>query len=127
MAQNSLIIENPLPFMIESFMKKKVLIDKYSTGKINQIFLNDFLNKLIITFDKEELTNSFMSDYNGKYFNDKLNYELKIEKCEKTVEEIQKKVEKKKTKQEPYNFQIKYENEWKNDYVNSPENLAYYI
>ena len=85
MAQNSLIIENPLPFMIESFMKKKVLIGKYSTGKINQIFLNDFLNKLIITFDKEELTNSFMSDYNGKYFNDNLIYELKIEKFEKTV------------------------------------------
>ena len=104
MAQNSLIIENPLPFMIESFMKKKVLIGKYSTGKINQIFLNDFLNKLIITFDKEELTDSFIIDYNGKYFNDKLNYELKIEKCEKTVEEIQKEVEEKKTKQEPYNF-----------------------
>ena len=121
MAQNSLIIENPLPFMIESFMKKKVLIGKYSTRKINQIFLNDFLNKLIITFDKEELTDSFIIDYNGKYFNDKLNYELKIEKCEKTVEEIQKEVEEKKTKQEPYNFQIKYENEWKNDYVNSPE------
>ena len=104
MAQNSLIIENPLPFMIESLMKKKVLIGKYSTGKINQIFLNDFLNKLIITFDKEELTDSFIIDYNGKYFNDKLNYELKIEKCEKTVEEIQKEVEEKKTKQEPYNF-----------------------
>ena len=127
MAQNSLIIENPLPFMIESFMKKKVLIGKYSTGKINQIFLNDFLNRLIITFDKEELTDSFIIDYNGKYFNDKLNYELKIEKCEKTVEEIQKEVEEKKTKQEPYNFQIKYENEWKNDYVISPKNLAYYI
>ena len=121
MAQNSIIIQNPLPFMLESFMKKKVLKGKYASGKIKQILLDDFLNKLIISFEEEELANSFINDYNGKYFDDKFNYELKIEKCIKTVEEIQKEVDEKKTKQEPYNFQIKYENEWKNDYVNSPE------
>jgi len=121
MAQNSLIIQNPLPFMLEPYMKKKVLTGKYSSGKLNPILLDDFLNKLIISFDKEELADSFINDYNGKYFDDKLDYQLKIEKNQKAVEDIQKEVDEKKTKEEPYNFQIKYENEWKNDYVNSPE------
>ena len=76
MAQNSLIILNPLPFMLEPYMKKKILTGKYSSGKIKPILLDDFLNKLMISFDKEELVDSFISDYNGKFFNDKLNYEL---------------------------------------------------
>ena len=121
MAQNSLIILNPLPFMLEPYMKKKILTGKYSSGKIKPILLEDFLNKLMISFDKEELVDSFISDYNGKFFNDKLNYELKIEKSEKTTEEIQKEVDEHKTKEEQYNFQLKYEYEWKNDYVNSPD------
>lgn len=121
MAQNLIIIQNPLPFMLEPIMKKKVLTGKYSKGKIHPILLDDFLNKLIISFDDEELSNSFINEYNGKYFNDNLNYELKIEKCEKTVEEIQKEVDEKKTKEEKYDFPIKYEFEWKNDYANSPE------
>ena len=121
MAQNSLIIQNPLPFMLEPYMKKNVLTGKYTSGKLSPILLDDFLNKLIISFEKEELIDSFINDYNGKYFNDNFDYQLKIEKCEKTVEDIQKDVDSKKTKEEPYNFQIQYENEWKNDYVNSIE------
>ena len=121
MAKNLIIIQNPLPFMLEPIMKKKVLTGKYSKGKIYPILLDDFLNKLIISFDDEELSNSFINEYNGKYFNENLNYELKIEKCEKTVEEIQKEVDEKKTKKEKYDFPIKYEFEWKNDYANSPE------
>ena len=121
MAQNSLIIQNPLPFMLEPYMKKNVLTGKYTSGKLSPILLDDFLNKLIISFEKEELIDSFINDYNGKYFNDNFDYQLKIEKCEKTVEDIQKDVDTKKTKEEPYNFQIQYENEWKNDYVNSTE------
>ena len=121
MAKNLIIIQNPLPFMLEPIIKKKVLTGKYSKGKIHPILLDDFLNKLIISFDDEELSNSFINEYNGKYFNENLNYELKIEKCEKTVEEIQKEVDEKKTKEEKYDFPIKYEFEWKNDYANSPE------
>ena len=90
MAKNLIIIQNPLPFMLEPIMKKKVLTGKYSKGKIHPILLDDFLNKLIISFDEEELSNSFINEYNGKYFNENLNYKLKIEKCEKTVKEIQK-------------------------------------
>lgn len=116
-----LIIQNPLPYMLESYMKKKVLTGKYSSGKIHPIFLDDYLNKLIISFDKEDLIESFINDYNNKFFDDKMNYELKIEKLEKTVEEIQKEVDKNKTKEEKYEFQLQYEKEWKNDYVNSPE------
>ena len=121
MSQSSLIIQNPLPFMLESYMKKKVLIGKYTSGKIHPIFLDDFLNKLIITFEKEDLINSFINDYNGKFFDDKMNYELKIEKLEKSIDIIQNEVDKNRTKEEKYNFQIVYEKEWKNDYVNSPE------
>ena len=62
MAQNSLIIQNPLPFMLEPYMKKKVLTGKYSSGKLNPILLDDFLNKLIISFDKEELVESFINE-----------------------------------------------------------------
>ena len=121
MSQNSIIIQNPLPFFLESIMKKKVLTGKYSSGKIYPIFLDGFLNKLIISFDKEELVNSFINEFNGKYFNDKFDYKLIIEKNEKSAEEVQNEVDEKKTKEEPYNFQIQYEKEWKNDYVNSPE------
>ena len=121
MSQNSIIIQNPLPFFIEPIMKKHVLTGKYSSGKVHPILLDGFLNKLIISFDNEEPVNSFINEFNGKYFNDKFDYQLKIEKNEKSVEDIQKEVDEKKTKEEPYNFQIKYENEWKNDYVNSPE------
>ena len=121
MAQNSIIIQNPPPFLLEPYMKKKVLTGKYSSGQVYPILLDDFMNKLIISFDKEELANSFINDYNGKFFNDKFDYQLKIEKNEKSVEDIQKEVDEKKTKEEPYNFQIQYEKAWKNDYVNSPE------
>ena len=55
MAQNSIIIQNPLPFMLEPYMKKKVLTGKYSSGKLSPILLDDFLSKLIISFDKEDL------------------------------------------------------------------------
>ena len=121
MTQNLLIIQNPLPFMLEPYMKKNVLTGKYSSGKIYPIYLDDYLNKLIISFEKEDLINSFINDYQGKYFNDKINYELNIEKLEKSIEDIQNEVDKNKTKEEKYNFQLQYEKEWKNDYVNSPE------
>ena len=121
MSQNFLIIQNPLPFMLEPYMKKEVLTGKYSSGKLSPILLDDLLNKLIISFEKEDLIDSFINDYNGKVFDDKMNYELKIEKLEKSVEEIQNEVDKNKTKEEKYNFQLKYEKEWKNDYANSPE------
>ena len=61
MAQNSIIIQNPLPFMLEPYMKKKVLTGKYSSGKLSPILLDDFLSKLIISFDKEELVESFIN------------------------------------------------------------------
>ena len=98
MAQNSIIIQNPPPFLLEPYMKKKVLTGKYSSGQVYPILLDDFMNKLIISFDKEELANSFINDYNGKFFNDKFDYQLKIEKNEKSVEDIQKEVDEKKNK-----------------------------
>jgi len=127
MAQNSIIIQNPLPFMLESFMKKKVLKGKYASGKIKQILLDDFLNKLIISFEEEELANSFINDYNGKYFDDKFNYELKIEKCIKTVEEIQKEVDEKKRNKSHIISKLNMKTNGKMIMLIPRKNLVYYI
>jgi hypothetical protein len=78
-------------------------------------------NKILISFEKEDLCESFINDYNGKYFDEMLNYELKIEKCEKAYEEIKKEINQNITEYEPYKFDIQYEKEWKIDYVNSPD------
>ena len=121
MAINSVLIHNPLPFMIESFMKKNILKGKYSSGKMQYILKDDLSNKIIISFEKEDLCESFINDYNGKYFDEMLNYELKIEKCEKAYEEIKKEINQNITEYEPYKFDIQYEKEWKIDYVNSPD------
>jgi hypothetical protein len=121
MTSNSILIQNPLPFMIEKFMKKNVLNGKYASGKIQYILKDDLPNKILISFEKENLCESFISDYNEKYFDENLNYELKIEKCEKTYEEIKKEISQNITEYQPYKFDIQYEKEWKLDYVNSPE------
>jgi hypothetical protein len=121
MTEHSIIILNPLPFMIESYMKKKVLDGKYSSGKMKYILKYGLPKLILISFEKEDLQNSFINDYNGKFFDDKLAYELKIEKTSKTAEELQKEAEQDKEEYDPYNFEIKYEKEWKDDYVNSPE------
>ena len=121
MALNSVLIQNPLPFMVETILKKKFLEGKYSSGKVTTYLKNGLPNKILISFDKEELCDSFIAEYNGKFFDDKISYNLIIEKTQKTAEEIQKENEENKTDLEPYNFQIEYEKEWKVDYVNSPE------
>ena len=121
MTEHSIIIQNPLPFMIESYMKKKVLDGKYSSGKMKYILKYGLPKLILISFEKEDLQNSFINDYNGKFFDDKLAYELKIEKTTKTAEELQKEAEQDKEEYEPLNFEIQYEKEWKVDYVNSPE------
>ena len=121
MNTNAIIIQNPLCFMNETFMEKKVLVEKYSSGKVNILLKYDLPNKIIIIFESDELSNSFINDYNDKFFDDKLDYKLIIEKTEKTVEDLQKEIEQDETKLEPYNFPIQYENEWKTDYMISTE------
>ena len=121
MTSCSILIKNPLPFMTESYIKKKALKGKYSSTKVKSFLKDGIQDKILLLFDKEELTNSFINDYNGKFFDEKLNYELIIEKTEKSPEEIQKEINDNKTNYEPYQFDIQYEKEWKDDYVNSPE------
>lgn len=121
MSKSAILIQNPLPFMNESFMKKNISKGKYSLGKIQCLLKDDLPNKILIIFDKEDLCESFINEYKGKYFDEKINYELEIEKCEKTFEELQKEINQNKTECEPYKFDIQYEKEWKLDYVNSPE------
>ena len=117
MTSNSIMIQNPLPFMIERFMKKNVLKGKYSSGKIQYILKDNLPNKILISFDQKNLCESFINDYNEKYFDEQLNYKLKIEKCEKTFEEIQKEISQNITEYEIYKFDIQYEKEWKLDYA----------
>ena len=121
MTTNSILIQNPLPFMTESYMNK-ILEEKYSSGKINIILKDDLPNKILITFEKDEISDSFINDFNFKFFDDKLDYKLCVEKTEKSVENIQKEIDENKSELEPYNFSIKYENEWKIDYINSMDN-----
>ena len=78
MTTNSILITYPLPFMIESFMKKSVLKGKYSSGKIHYILKDDLPNKILISFESENLVESFVNDYNEKFFNDKIDYKLNI-------------------------------------------------
>ena len=121
MTSNLVLIKNALPFMTESYLKKKVLEGKYASGKEYMILKDGIVTKILISFDKEELCNSFIGDFNGNYFDDKLDYQLIIEKTEKTIEELRKEEDMNKTKYEPINFDLDYENEWKMDYVNSPD------
>ena len=67
MTEHSIIILNPLPFMIESYMKKKVLDGKYSSGKLKYILKYGLPKVILISFEKEDLQNSFINDYNGKF------------------------------------------------------------
>lgn len=124
MTSNSVLIHNPLPFMTEKIMKKKFLEGKYSSGKISKIttsLKNGLPYKILISFDKEELCDSFITNYNEKFFDNKLTYHLNIEKTQKTEDEFKKENEENKTDYQLYKFEIEYEKEWKVDYVNSPE------
>ena len=117
MSNEYILIKNPLPFMNEKYIKSK-LGNKYSSAKPNIILKNDLPHLIFISFDKKEISDSFLNEYNNKYFDDTIDYKLVIEKTEKTLNEFQNEV---KNDLVPYNFEIPYENMWKIDYVNSPE------
>lgn len=117
MSNEYILIKNPLPFMNEKYIKSK-LENKFSNIKTKVLLKNELPYSILICFDKKEVADSFMKEYNDKYFDDTINYNLDIEKTEKTLEELQKEI---KNDLIPYNFEIPYENIWKIDYVNSPE------
>ena len=115
-----IILENPLIFMNGTYLKTRVLKNKYSNGEVIEISQNEVPIKLLIKFKEEVLIDEFISQFNNKKYCDKLNYNLSLTKTTKTEEEIKKEYEN-YPKLEEYKFYMDYENEWKNNYAIIPE------
>ena len=115
-----IILSNPLIFMTEDYLKKKLLKDKYSQGKASLITKNDIPIKILIKFPENSLTEQFILDYNEKPLFDEFDYKLALEKTTKTEEEISKELENIKDLV-PFKLYVDYANEWKMNYTNSPE------
>ena len=115
-----IILENPLMFMDQSYLKTHILKDKYPNAEIIEILQNEVPKKIIIKLKEETLIDEFMSEFNNKQYNEKLNYNLLLTKSKKSEEEIKKEFENYQ-KLEEYKFYMDYENEWKNNYAIIPE------
>ena len=115
-----IILENPLMFMDQSYLKTHILKDKYPDAEIIEILQNEVPKKIIIKLKEENLIDKFMSEFNNKQYNEKLNYNLLLTKTKKSEEEIKKEFENYQ-KLEEYKFYMDYENEWKNNYAIIPE------
>ena len=115
-----IILENPLMFMDQSYLKTHILKDKYPDAEIVEILQNEVPKKIIIKLKEENLIDEFMSEFNNKQYNEKLNYNLLLTQTKKSEEEIKKEFENYQ-KLEEYKFYMDYENEWKNNYAIIPE------
>ena len=115
-----IIHENPLVFMNAEYLKSEIIKEKYSCGEVVEILQNDIPIKNIIKFKEESLLDEFITQFNNKPINEKLNYNLSLTKTKKDEEEIKKEYENYK-KLELYKFYMDYENEWKKNYSNIPE------
>ena len=123
MSKNFAVIQNPLAFMNEKYMKNKVLLNEYDKTKINIVFKNELPHKIFLTFDSENLCQSFIEKYNQKFFENSIDYKLNIELSDKSINpvEMQNEIKKNEENKNPYKFQFPYENEWFMDYVSQPE------
>lgn len=123
MSTNFAIIQNPLSFMHENYMKNKVLINEYEKTKINIVLKNQLPYKIFLTFDSDPLCQSFIDKYNQKFFEETVRYKLVIEINDKSVkpEDMQKEINKNEEHKNPYKFQFPYENEWFMDYVHQAD------
>lgn len=66
--ENTVIIRNPLIFINETYLKRIVLVEEYSTGKAEIIYSNEIPNEILITFPSPYLASSFINTYNEKFF-----------------------------------------------------------
>ena len=123
MSKNIAIIENPLAFMVEGYIKQKALQDEFSTTKIYMVLKDELPHKVFLTFDSDSLCSKFIEKYNGKSFEDKIEYKLNIVLNEKGLnpEVMKSEILKTEEKKNPYIFEFPYENEWWIDYVTNPE------
>ena len=123
MNKNFAIIQNNITFIHENYMKNKVLINEYEKTKINIVLKNQLPYKIFLTFDSEQLCQSFIDKYNQKFFEETVGYKLVIEFNDKSVkpEDMQKEINKNEEHKNPYKFQFPYENEWFMDYVHQAD------
>ena len=114
MSKNIAIIENPLAFMVEGYIKQKALQDEFSTTKIYMVLKDELPHKVFLTFDSDSLCSKFIEKYNGKSFEDKIEYKLNIVLNEKGLnpEVMKSEILKTEEKKNPYIFEFPYENEW---------------
>ena len=123
MSKNIAIIQNPLPFMVENYMKNKVLLDDYANTKLNIVLKNELPHKIFLTFESDDLCKSFIDKYNQKFFEETVDYKLNIELNDSSInpDTLKTEIIKSEEKKLPYIFEFPYENEWWLDYVSQPE------
>ena len=123
MSKNVAVIQNPIAFMVESYMKEKVLINEFSETKLYEVLKNELPFKIFLTFASDELCKSFIDKYNKKFFEDTVGYQLNIELSDSSVnpEIMKSEILKEEEKKLPYLFDFPYESEYFLDYLNSPE------
>ena len=119
MSKNIAIIENPLPFMVENYIKKKALQNEFSSTKVYMINKNELPHKIFLTFASDELCSQFIQKYNQNNFDSKISYKLNIVLNEKGLNQeiIKSEILKSEEKKKQYIFDFPYENEWSIDYV----------
>ena len=123
MSKNIAIIENPLPFMVENYIKKKALQSEFSSTKVYMISKDELPHKIFLTFASDELCSKFIQKYHKNNFDPKIDYKLSIVLNDKQLnpEIIKSEILKSEEKKNPYIFDFPYENEWSIDYVTNNE------
>lgn len=121
MSKNVAVVQNPVTFMTENYMKTNVLINEFAS--VTLIIINKYETpyKLFLTFPDEKLCQTFIEKYNKKFFDEKINYQLEIEINNKKIQDIQNEIKNIEEKLEPYIFDYPYEDEWWLDYISQPE------
>ena len=123
MSKNIAIIENPLPFMVENYIKKKALQNEFASTKVYMINKDELPHKIFLTFATDELCSQFIQKYNQNNFDTKIDYKLNIVLNEKGLNQeiIKSEILKSEEKKKQYIFDFPYENEWSIDYVINQE------
>ena len=120
MSEYYVVLNNPLIFMNDAYLKN-ILQGKYSSVTYSIISLNEIPEKIIFIFKDSKLSDSFIADYNEKFFDEKMDYKLNLEKTAQKPEEINSLLQKESSKSNPYTYQKSYQNEWRINYSNTPD------
>ena len=111
MSKNVAIIQNPLTFMVENYMKNKVLQNEFSNTKLYLVLKNELPYKIFLTFESDELCKSFIDKYNQKFFEETVGYKLNIELSVPSInpEVMKSEILKSEESKNPYIFDFPYE------------------